>query len=68
MNTISRRKFLKIGCASAAVTVPALIPGSSLGLSGIVAPSERITMAGIGICNRGTYDLTFFLDEPDVKS
>jgi predicted dehydrogenase len=67
MNTISRRKFLKIGCASAAVTVPALIPGSSLGLSGIVAPSERITMAGIGICNRGTYDLTFFLDEPDVQ-
>ena len=46
---------------------PQLIPGSALGADGVVAPSERITLGGIGIGNRGTYDLGCFLQQPDVQ-
>jgi hypothetical protein len=38
-----------------------------MGRDGAVAPSERIVMGGIGIGNRGTYDLGCFLPEPDVQ-
>ena len=41
--------------------------GPALGKNGDVAPSERITLAGIGIRNRGSYDLGFMMDEPDVQ-
>ncbi|MEA1951021.1 MAG: Gfo/Idh/MocA family oxidoreductase [Planctomycetota bacterium] len=46
--------------------VPQVIPGTALGKSA-AAPSERIVMGGIGIGNRGTYDLSCFLPEPDVQ-
>ena len=46
---------------------PQLVPGSALGKDGVVAPSERITLGGIGIGNRGTYDLGCFLQQPDVQ-
>lgn len=64
----SRRHFLKkaVG-ASAAFAVPHIVPGSALGKNGIVAPSERIVMGGIGIGNRGTYDLGCFLEQDDVQ-
>ena len=32
-----------------------------------MAPSERIVLGGIGIGNRGTYDLSCFLPQPDVQ-
>ena len=63
-----RRRFLQtIGAASAAFAVPHFVPASALGKDGGVAASERIVMGGIGIGNRGTYDLGCFLPEPDVQ-
>ena len=51
MEKISRRSFLaKVG---GAVALPMLVPPSALGLDGHVAPSNRITMAGIGLGRRG---------------
>jgi predicted dehydrogenase len=46
--------------------VPQFIPGTVLGKDGAVAPSERITMAGLGIGPRGEYDLGCMLEEKDV--
>src|SRR3954462_9764210 len=67
---LSRRRFLRTsagaGLAAAAFgAVP--IPSSALGRDGAVAPSERITVGGIGIGNRGTYDLSCFLEQKDAQ-
>jgi len=64
-----RRRFLKatVSAASAAVMAPTIIPSSALGLDGAVPPSERIVLGGIGIGNRGTYDLGCFLEQSDVQ-
>ena len=64
-----RRGFLKtaLSATAAAVMAPTIIPSSALGRDGAVAPSERITVGGIGIGNRGTYDLGCFLEQPDVQ-
>lgn len=62
---VRRRQFIKAGIAAAAA--PMIIPASALGLDGAVAPSERIVVGGIGIGNRGTYDLGCFLEQPDVQ-
>src|ERR1700681_2570633 len=63
-----RRRFLKTALsAGAAVMAPQIIPSSALGRDGAVAPSERITVGGIGIGNRGTYDLGCFLEQKDVQ-
>ena len=61
-NQVPRRRFLKntISATGAALFAPTIIPGSALGLNGAVAPSERIVVGGIGIGNRGTYDLGCF--------
>jgi len=66
---LHRRGFLKtaLGAAGAAVMAPTIIPSSALGLDGSVAPSERIIIGGIGIGNRGTYDLGCFLEQKDVQ-
>ena len=65
---IQRRRFLQAGLtAGAAVMAPTVIPSSALGKDGAVAPSERITVGGIGIGRRGTYDLSCFLPQPDVQ-
>src|SRR5438876_9073273 len=66
---LHRRRFLKtaLSAAGAAVLAPTIIPSSALGLDGAVAPSERIVVGGIGIGNRGTYDLGCFLEQPDVQ-
>src|SRR5262245_9589589 len=67
-NRVSRRGFLKrsagAGFAAAGFTI---LPSSALGLNGQVPPSERITVGGIGIGNRGTYDLGCFLEQKDVQ-
>jgi predicted dehydrogenase len=63
-----RRGFLKTALrAGGTLAAFRLIPGSALGKDGAVAPSERIVLAGIGIGNRGTYDLGCFLPQPDVQ-
>ena len=67
---LSRRGFLKssVGAGLAASAFGAMpIPSSALGKDGHVAPSERITLGGIGIGNRGTYDLGCFLEQKDVQ-
>src|SRR5438093_2163799 len=65
---LDRRAFLKRTLQTGALlAVPQIIPASVLGKEGRVAPSERIVLGGIGIGNRGTYDLGCFLEEPDVQ-
>jgi hypothetical protein len=65
---LNRRRFLKtVVQAGAVLTVPHIIPGAALGKDGRAAPSERIILGGIGIGNRGRYDLGCFLHEPDVQ-
>jgi predicted dehydrogenase len=65
---IPRRGFLKTALsAGAAAMAPTIIPSSALGKDGAVAPSERIVVGGIGIGNRGTYDLGCFLEQKDVQ-
>lgn len=59
----NRRRFL---AAAAAAFSPCLIPGKVLGLDGEVAPSNRLTMGGIGIGWRGQSDLRDFLPNKDV--
>jgi predicted dehydrogenase len=46
---------------------PQIIPSSALGRDGAAPPSERIILGGIGIGNRGTYDLGCFLEQKDVR-
>jgi len=64
---LDRRLFLKTALGAGAVlAAPQVIPGSALGKDGVVAPSERIALGGIGIGGRGSYVLGCFLEEPDV--
>ncbi|MFN9198082.1 MAG: Gfo/Idh/MocA family protein [Planctomycetaceae bacterium] len=67
--SVSRRKFLKktLSATAAAVAAPTIIPASALGLDGSAPPSERVIVGGIGIGNRGTYDLGCFLEQKDVQ-
>ena len=66
--SLSRRRFLQTAAqAGALVALPQLIPGSVLGKDGAVPPSEQILVGGIGIGNRGGYDLGCFLQQPDVR-
>jgi hypothetical protein len=65
---LSRRRFLKRAVqAGAILAAPQIIPSTALGQGGKVPPSERIVLGGIGIGNRGGYDLGCFLHEPDVQ-
>lgn len=66
--SVTRRKFLQTAAAASTVfAVPTIIPARALGRDGAVAPSERITLGGIGIRNRGGYVLDFMLQQPDVQ-
>jgi predicted dehydrogenase len=60
----SRRDFIKK--TAVAFGMPAIIPGSALGLNGTVAPSNRIVMGAIGIGPRGRLVLSTFLKQPDA--
>ena len=65
---LTRRGFLRTAAQLGAVLMaPQIVPGSVLGRDGGVAPSERIVMGGIGIGNRGGYDLDCFLPQQDVQ-
>ncbi|MDF1824577.1 MAG: Gfo/Idh/MocA family oxidoreductase [Verrucomicrobiales bacterium] len=63
--SLSRRKFLT--GAAAGIGFPSVIPGSALGLGDRPAASERITMAYIGIGNRGIGVMGAFLNHADVQ-
>ena len=66
---IQRRRFLKttLAATGAAVLAPTIIPSSAIGRDGAVPPSERVVVGGIGIGNRGNYDLDCFLLQKDVQ-
>jgi hypothetical protein len=65
---VSRRRFLKTAAQAGAVLMaPQVLSGKVLGKDGAVAPSDRIVLGGIGIGNRGTYDLGCFLPQSDVQ-
>ncbi|MCX5648960.1 MAG: Gfo/Idh/MocA family oxidoreductase [Planctomycetota bacterium] len=65
---LNRRRFLKKAVqAGALLAAPYVISSAVLGKDGVVAPSNRITVGGIGIGSRGTSDLGCFLQEPDVQ-
>ena len=65
LRRVSRRSFLRQ--AAAAVVGPLMVPASALGKDGAAAPSERITMAAIGLGGRGRSDWGHFLLQPDVQ-
>ncbi|MCF7957753.1 MAG: Gfo/Idh/MocA family oxidoreductase [Phycisphaerae bacterium] len=61
----TRRAFLK---RTAALSIaPYIVPDLVLGRGGNIAPSDRIVMGGIGIGGRGSSDLGWMLNEPDVQ-
>lgn len=64
-----RRQFLKSSAAAvaASIAVPRFVSAKTLGLNGATPPSDRIVVGGIGIGNRGTYDLGCFFEQPDVQ-
>jgi predicted dehydrogenase len=62
---LSRRHFLRR--SAVAFGAPLFIPGSVLGLNGAVAPSNRITVGGIGLGPRGREVLKSFLSQRDVQ-
>jgi len=65
---VSRRDLLKAALpAGALVSAPLVVPASALGRGGATAPSDRVTLGGLGIGNRGTRDLQSFLSQPDVR-
>ena len=66
----SRRRFLArvITASAGAISVPYLIPASALGLTGSVAPSNRITVGMIGVGRQVlAYNLPFFMSQPDCE-
>ena len=60
-----RRTFIKQAVALAGM--PMIIPGSVLGLNGAVAPSNRVTVGGIGLGRRGRKVLESFFKHPDFQ-
>ncbi len=62
---VSRRTFLR-NAASAAATM-AILPRRVLGGSAAVAPSDKITIACVGVGAQGTRVMMDFLKEPDVQ-
>jgi len=63
--TLSRRRLLQ--GAAAALAAPLVVPASALGLSGTVAPSNRIVFANIGIGGRARHVMPCFLAQPDIR-
>ena len=64
-SVVSRRAFLRGGMALAAA--PYVIPAAALGAAGRPAPSNRITMAGIGMGSRGKGVLGGLAGFPEVQ-
>jgi len=64
----SRRQLLRTALAAGTtVAAPWVVPASAFGRGGIVAPSQRVILGGLGIGGRGSYVLGCFLNEPDVQ-
>ena len=61
----TRRRFLQT--AAAAVAAPTIISARALGGEGAAAPSERITVACIGLGGQGMANLHAFLGQRDAQ-
>ncbi|MCC9165519.1 Gfo/Idh/MocA family protein [Pontibacter harenae] len=59
-NSNSRRTFLKTGALAAAGFM--IVPRHVLGGKGFLAPSDRLTVAGIGVGGKGATDLNSFFE------
>lgn len=64
----SRRAFLKSsGTVAASLAWPQIVPASVLGAEGRAAPSNRITLACIGLGIQGTGNMRTFLGHPEAQ-
>ncbi len=61
---MSRRQFLGTAGAAAAFTI---VPRRVLGGPGYIPPSDKINLAVIGVGGQGTYDMTKFMELPEVQ-
>jgi predicted dehydrogenase len=68
-NSFTRRQFLRqsAGLTFSLAAAPSFIPASALGRDGAVAPSNRITVASIGVGQRGPHDLRSFLEQKEAQ-
>jgi predicted dehydrogenase len=69
---VTRRKFLKELTATSAGLVgafgfPTIVRASALGRSGVLAPSDRIVMAGVGFGMMGIPNMEAFLGKDEVQ-
>ena len=64
---LSRRRFLGLS-AAAAVAAPWIVPSSVLGGAGNTPPSERITVAGIGMGGQGRRVFSAVARSPNVQA
>ena len=69
MKVLTRRSLLRRTTQLAASTIaaPYIVPSSALGSDGSTAPSEQLTMGGIGIGNQGMHNLRSFLTCDDLR-
>ncbi|MDO4573745.1 MAG: Gfo/Idh/MocA family oxidoreductase [Planctomycetia bacterium] len=63
----TRRHFLKTLAVLTGGAAPLVFPASVLGRDGTVAPSNKLTMGGVGLWGRGSTVLRTFLQHDDVK-
>src|SRR5208337_1197977 len=63
-SVMNRRKFLGTAAASAAFT---MVPRPVLGGPGVIAPSDKITLAYIGTGTQGLRELLSLLAIPDIQ-
>jgi predicted dehydrogenase len=66
---MKRRNFIKKSgkLTLALLTAPYIVPGSVLGRDGQVPPSDRITMASVGVGGMGTGNLRNFLQKSAAR-
>ena len=65
---ITRRTFVGGTTAAVAAAAFTIVPRAVLGGPGATPPSERITLAAVGIGDQGTRDFKTFLARPDIRA
>ncbi|MDE3164994.1 MAG: DUF1080 domain-containing protein, partial [Acidobacteriota bacterium] len=63
----NRRDFLKSLAAPAAIGFPTIVPAAALGMGGAAAPSDRVTLATIGVGWMGGGHVDNFLKIPEAQ-